>query len=163
MTYDTPILTRIQDGMASKIGTISKSDGYFCNWGSINEPDIAKQEFPSAEITFDNEDCLDETDSAWSNAYNQEAHFIIRVRAALANEETTPFYKINEELNKALEDLKRCFGIHYTASENACEIIMYQGAQRINDNSNDIFRPAYLDTRWLVKYTQVRTDPSRFV
>ncbi len=163
MTHDTPILTRIQEGLETRIAAISKSDGYFTNWGSVNEPDVAKQEFPSAEILFDNEDCLDETNGAWSGAYNQEANFIIRIRASLANEEQIPLYEINKELNKALEDLKRCFGINYTASEDACENVMYQGAQRITDNSNDIFRPAYIDTRWLVKYTQVRKDPSRFV
>lgn len=162
MTYDTPILTRIEEAMATRIAAICKSDGYYTNWGSVNEPDVTKQKFPSAEIVLESEENLDETESAWSGAYNQEARFIIRIRAKLDNEEVTPFYEINKELNKALEDLKRLFGTYYTVSD-ACETIMYQGAQRLVDRGNDIFRPAYLETKWLVKYTQVRTDPSRYI
>lgn len=159
---DKPILTRIEEAMASRIAALRKSDGYYLNWGTVNEPDVAKQKFPSAEIVLDYEECLDETDTAWSGAYNQEAHYVIRIRAQLDNEEVIPFYEINKELNKALEDLKKLFGNHYTVSD-ACETIVYQGAQRIVDRGNDIFRPAYLDTKWLVKYTQVRIDPSRYI
>ena len=163
MTYDTEdILTKIEQGMADYIGAMSIADGYYLDWGTVNEPDIAKQTFPSAEIILDFEENLDETDSAWSDAYNQEAHFVVRVRAALENEELTPFYEINKVLNHALSDLKKCFGIHYVVSDS-CDMIMYQGAQRVPDGTNDIFRPAYMDVKFLVKYTQVRTDPSRYI
>lgn len=156
------ILTAIEASMAEAISNMNTGDGYYLDWGTVNEPDVAKQLFPSAEIMFVSEECLDETDSAWSGAYNQEATYNIRVRAELENEEAIPTYKINEILNRALSDLKRLFGIHYTVSDR-CEIIMYQGAERIRDNSNDIFRPSYMDTKWLIKYTQVRKDPSRYI
>lgn len=156
------ILTAIEEAMAEKIAAMSISDGYYLDWGTVNEPDVTKQEFPSAEIVLESEDCIDDTDSAWSQAYNQEATYLIRVRAVLDNEEVTPLYKINQILNRALSDLKRLFGIHYVVSDR-CEMIMYQGSVRVTDYSNDIFRPAYLDTRWLVKYTQTRTDPSRYI
>lgn len=158
----TPILTKIEEGMANYISQISKSEGYYNNWGSVNEPDVAKQDFPSAEIVLEAEDCIDETDSAWSQAYNQEALFIIRIRACNENEEEIPVYQINKILNKALDDLKRLFGNHYVVSDS-CEMIMYKGSLRITDGSNDIFRPAYLDTRWLVKYTQDRKNPSNYI
>lgn len=161
-TNDIDILTAIENAMATAIANMDQAGGYYLNWGTVNEPDVAKQEFPSAIIVLENEECIDETDAAWSGAYNQEATYLIRVRAALENEETIPLFKINEILNRALSDLKRLFGIHYVVSDR-CETIMYQGSQRVTDNSNDIFRPAYLDTRWLVKYTQVRTDPSRYI
>lgn len=158
----TDILTAIETAMASNIAGMTTSKGYYLNWGTVNEPDIAKQEFPSAEIVFQTEECLDETDAAWSGAYNQEATYLIRVRAALENEEVIPLYKINEVLNRALCDLKKLFGTSYTVSDR-CETIMYKSAIRVTDNSNDIFRPSYLDTQWTVKYTQVRTDPSRYI
>lgn len=165
------VLTAVENSMADKIGSMSIGSGYYLDWGSVNEPDVAKQSFPSAEIVLIEESCIDETDTAWSDAYNQEATYLIRVRAALPNEEVTPLYKINEELNKALSDLKRLFGTSYVSGTRygwmytpvRCETIMYQGAQRVTDNSNDILRPAYLDTRWLVKYIQTRTDPSQYI
>jgi hypothetical protein len=160
--YEEDILTAIERGMSDKIGSIKKTAGYYLDWGSVNEPDVAKQVFPSAEIILENEECIDETDTAWSGAYNQEATYLIRVRASLPNEEVVPVYKINEILNKALTDLKKLFGTRYVVSDR-CDTIMYRGAQRVVDGSNDIFRPAYLETRWLVKYTQVRTDPSRYI
>lgn len=162
MLYDTPILTKIETEMAERIAALRQADGYFLDWGTVNEPDVAKQSFPSAEIMLDYEACIDDTDTAWSDGYNQEAHYIIRVRGALANEENTPYYEINKVLNMAVEDLKRLFGINYTVSDS-CETIYYQGAQRVSDRSNDIFRPAYVETQWLVKYTQTRKDPSRYI
>lgn len=162
MEKNVDILTKIEEAMAERIGALSTRDGYYLDWGTINEPDIARQEFPSAEIMLDYEDNIDETNSSWSGAYNNEAHYIIRVRCSLANEEVTPIYEINKQLNLALSDLKRLFGIHFTVSDS-CETIMYQGVQRQTDNSNDIFRPKYMDTKWLVKYTQVRIDPSKYI
>lgn len=153
------ILTSIEAAMAQAISGMNTGDGYLLNWGTVNEPDVAKQEFPSAEIMLQTEECIDDTDTAWSGGYNQEASYLIRVRAALDNEEAIPLYKINEILNQALSDLKRLFGIHYSVSGN-CEVIMYRGAERITDGRNDIMRPKFMDTKWLVKYTQKRTDPT---
>ncbi len=67
-------------------------------------------------------------------------------------------YKINAELNWALNDLKKLFGTYYTVSD-ACETIMYQGMTRVTDKNNDAMRPKYMDTRWLVRYTEDRLDP----
>lgn len=156
------MLTSIENAMAEAISGMNTGDGYFLNWGTVNEPDVAKQEFPSAEIILESEENLDETDSSWSGDYNQEASYLIRVRAALENEETVPLYKINEILNQALSDLKRLFGRSYTVSGN-CEVIMYRGSERVTDGANDILRPKYMNTRWLVKYIQLRTDPTRHI
>ena len=162
MKYDTPILTKIETAMCSAIAGIRKVDGYYLDWATVNEPDVVKQDFPSAEIILESEICLDEQSTAWNMAYNQEATFNIRVRVTLENEEEVPLYEINKRLNLALDDLKRLFGINYTLTDS-CETIMYNGAQRIVGLENDIFRPAYLETKWIVRYTQVRTDPSRYI
>lgn len=157
----TPILTSIEHAMAEHIEDMSVGTGYYFDWGSVNEPDVAKQEFPSAEIVLESETCLDETGGVWSQAYEQEAVFVIRVRVALDNETERPLYEVNDELNKAVEDLKKLFGTEYTVSDS-CETIMYRGMTRVTDKSNDIFRPAYADTRWLVRYTQDRKEPHLF-
>jgi len=153
------ILSKIEDGMYDLISGITIGDGYNFDWGTVNEPDTAKQTFPSAEIVLESENNLDETGGVWSGAYEQEAIFVIRVRTELSNEVDTPAYTINIELNKALEDLKKLFGINYSVSDS-CDTIMYRGMIRTVDRSNDILRPAYMDTRWRVAYTQDRTNPA---
>lgn len=57
------MLTSIENAMATAISNMNTGDGYFLNWGSVNEPDVAKQEFPSAEIILEAEENLDETDT----------------------------------------------------------------------------------------------------
>jgi hypothetical protein len=153
------ILTKIEAGMAATIAAITKGNGYFNDWGTINEPDTARQTFPSAEIMIDTEECLDEDGGVWSQAYEQKCTYMIRVRTSLNNEENTPAYEINRELNKALSDLKRAFGRDYTASDS-CDTVMYVGMNRITDRNNDIFRPAYMETKWTVRYTQNRLEPT---
>lgn len=155
---DDPILSKIEAGMKSGIEGLRKGSGYFHDWGTVNEPDIAKQRFPSAEIIVTNEDNDDSESGAWSQAYSNNAEFQIIVRTTLNNEEGTPIYEINKELNKCLHDLKRYFGRNPTVSDE-CETIMYRGMTRVRDPGNDIFRPAYMITRWLVRYTQDRKSP----
>jgi len=157
MTED--ILNKIESGMVETISTVTKGNGYFFDWGTINEPDVGKQIFPSAEIIIDNESCLDDKEGVWSRAYEQECVYLIRVRVALDNETVTPAYEINKELNRALNDLKRAFGRDYSASDS-CDTIMYMGMTRIPDRNNDVFRPAYMDTKWRVRYTQDRSEPT---
>jgi hypothetical protein len=153
------ILNLIEDEMADHIGDMTQGDGYYFDWGSVNEPDVAKQIFPSAEIMLVNETCRDDTDGVWSQGYEQECIYTIRVRVALDNEEVTPLYEINKNLNQALDDLKKLFGKNHSLSD-ACETIMYVGMNRVVDMSNDIFRPRYMDTQWRVRYTQDRLNPA---
>jgi hypothetical protein len=155
------ILTEIENGIEQEILSIRKSNGYINNWGSVNEPDATKQVFPSAEIILMSEECQDEEDGVWAGGYNQHANYMIRVRAALDNEESIPLYSIQRSLNSALSDLKRKFGTKYTVS-NYCDTIMYKGMTRITDNRNDVFRPKYMETLWLIKYTQDRKEPTTF-
>lgn len=154
----TPILTEIETAMATDIAALRVANGYYYDWGSVNEPDVAKQIFPSAEIAVVEENCLDDAGGVWSNAYLQEASIEIKVRAELPNEEEVPSYEINKELNKCVEDLKKLFGINYTISGN-CETIMYRGMRRVFEGSNDIFRPSYVIVRFNVRYTQDRDLP----
>jgi len=156
-----PILTRIEQAVADNIKSMTVATGYYYDWGSVNERDVRNQTYPSAEIAISGEECQDETDGAWNGVYNQHATMIIRVRVSLDQEEEAPFYEINNRMNRALDDLKRLMGIKYTMSD-ACETLMYRGMVRIPERSNDILRPSYMDTSWLIQYIQVRTDPSKY-
>ncbi len=155
------ILTEIEYGIKTHIEAMVIADSYNFDWGTVNEPDVKKQTFPSAEVFVESEECMDEEDGVWAGGYNQHVTFVIRVRTELDNKEDIPAYAINREHNKALEDLKRLFGNHYVVS-NHCDLIMYKGMTRVIDRANDMMRPSYMDTRWLVKYTQYRQHPEIF-
>ena len=152
------ILTAVERGMAEAIEGMTQGDGYNYDWGSVNEPDEAKQTFPSAEIALESENCLDEAGGVWSQAYEIESIIVVRVRAQLSNETERPAYEINTALNLALSDLKKLFGTNYSVS-GSCDTVMYMGAVRVVDRNNDVFRPAHMDVRFRVKYTQDRQDP----
>jgi hypothetical protein len=151
-------LSKIERGMADAIEGMTQGDGYNFDWGSVNQPDEALQVFPSAEITLEEEKCLDDEGGVWADAYEIESSFVIRVRASIANETERPAYEINTELNLALSDLKKLFGTNYHVSDS-CDLIMYTGCQRVADARNDIFRPSHMDVRFTVRYTQDRQTP----
>lgn len=153
-----PILTRIEVGMQEAIEGMKPST-YNFDWGSVNQPDMAKQDFPSALITIEEEENLDEEDGAWAGAYMNATMFLIVVRARLQEEHNIPMYEINKELNLALDDLKKLFGVNYSVAVGACDMIMYRGMSREIERSGDLFVPKRMLTRWRVTYTQDRTDP----
>jgi hypothetical protein len=152
------ILTEIEHAMSDYISEMSVGTGYNFDWGSVNEPDVARQTFPSAEIAIVSETNRDDTDGVWSQGYEQEVVFALRIRVSIDNEEMTPAYAVNADLNKALDDIKRLFGNHYTMSDY-CETLMYMGMVRVTDARNDIFRPSYMDVQIRCRYTQDRKNP----
>jgi len=151
------VLSRIEGDMATKIEAMS-SGPYFYKWGSVNEEDRAKQIWPSAEIRLIEEVNLDEEGGAWSNAYMNVATYEIWVRATLEQEVADNYYAINERLNRALHDLKKCFGINYSLAP--CGLIMYQGMRRESERTADSLMPVRMITSWRVQYTQERSDPT---
>ncbi len=161
MVNEKDILTKIEDGMFEKISEMRLSDGYYYDWGTVNDPMVRRQDFPSAEIMITAEENLDDAEGSWNSVYMNVATCMIRVRCELENQEEQPKYAINQELNRALTDLKRLFGINHTVSDQ-CETIMYRAFTKVNDLTNDIFRPSYIDTEWMIKYTQLRSDPSQY-
>lgn len=161
MANTIPILTKIEEGIASYILSIARSTVYYFDWRCVNERDIANQTFPSAEIFIEDEECQDLEDGVWAGGYNQHVNVTIRVRVETDVEESNPSYDVDKELNKALDDLKRMFGNQYTVSDS-CDTMMYRGMSRVVDGANNILRAKYMDTRWLVKYTQDRKDPTNY-
>ena len=155
------ILTTIESEMKTLIEGMTTAN-YNYTWGTVNNPDMAHQTFPSAEIMLVREDNVDNTGGTWAQAYSNEAEFQIKVIPELSSEEEIPVYAINIEYNKALDDLKKVFGINYNLNGN-CLTIMYRSAERINSSAGDVFRPGHLDTRWLIRYNQDRLDPEMVV
>lgn len=157
----TPIITLIEQGMANAIADMEEGP-YNFNWTAqgVNQPDMAKASFPTAEIMLQSEDNLDEPDGPWADGYLQEATYVIRVRARLSEETDVPTWEINAELNKALDDLKKLFGTNYSVS-GYCDLIMYTGMERIDEPGGDIFMPKAMLTRWRVRYSQDRRTPTQ--
>ena len=153
------MLNRIEDAIKGKIEGMAKGT-YRLTWGTVNEPDMAKQRFPSAEIHLVDEDNLDDPDGAWNGVYMQECTYEITVRVRLQKESSTPEYEIDKELNLALEDLKRLFGTEYMLGNSTCAQIMYRGMRRVRDQAGDLLTPAHMVTTWRVSYMQDRKSPS---
>src|SRR5574344_1919939 len=104
------LLTQIEYNMKNLIENISQGSYYF-NWGQSNEIDLCKvNQFPCAHIYLESEDCLDDPNGSANNMYFQQVTFRIEVIARHEVEMDNPRFTINQELNKALEDLKRLFG-----------------------------------------------------
>ena len=155
----TPILTLIEEGMATLIGGMTKGGGYYYDWGSVNELDKSKMVYPAAQIEIVNEECMDSEDGAWADTYLQTAYYQIRVWTRLVDETSAPYWDIDKELNMALDDLKKLFGTNYHVS-GKCDLIMYKGMQRETIRTGDIFVPKSMLTQFRITYTQDRTDPA---
>lgn len=153
------MLNRIEDAMASFIRGMKRGT-YSFTWGTVNEPDQVKQRLPSAEIRLIDETSLDDPDGAWSQAYMQECTYEITVRVRLQKESNNPEYEADKDLNLALEDLKKVFGVNYMLGNSTCAQIMYQGMRRLTASTGDIIAPRYMVTTWRVTYTQDRLTPT---
>jgi len=155
-----PILTQIEAAMKALIESTTVAGGYNYEWGTVNQPDLARCTYPTAEIILSSEVNLDEVEGAHANAYMNEAEFLIRVTGENAAEDAdSPVYAINAIHNLALDDLKKLFGTNYSLSDTA-DMIMYQGMQRVTSTAGDIFVPGHIETTWMVRYSQDRQTPT---
>lgn len=153
---DTPILTQIRNAMVEMIEGIELGSYHYI-WHA-NQPDAAKMQFPTANIFLETETSLDDPNGPDSDMYFQECTFRIEVTAQLEQEMENPRWSIQDQLDKALDDLKCLFGNDYSVDGTA-DIIMYRGSNIEYRRNNDIFIPARLITRWIVRYEQDRRSP----
>ena len=155
-----PILSQIETALKSIIEALAPPD-YNYDWGTVNEPDMAHQSFPSALVELEPEETsLDDPNGAFAGAYYNEAMFRITVRGELSSEENVPNFAINDILNRALDDLKQAFGINYHLNDTA-NTIMYRRSVRITEQAGDRFIPKRLETFWSVRYAQDRQNPTQ--
>lgn len=158
-----PILTRIESAMTSLIDGMMISNGFFFDWGTVGQRDLAKvSKFPSAWIDIDEEEeNVDGLDSAHANAYQNEVIFQVSAVGKLTSKKAIPNEAIKIISNRVLHDLKKIFGINFALLKGTgVTSIMYQGSNRIFHISGDIFTPETLMSRWRVRYSQSRTEPT---
>jgi hypothetical protein len=161
----TPILTNVESTMVTLIEGMTIAGGYHYDWATCNQPDMALQEFPNALVELEpTENCLDEPLGADALSYIQEVSFKITARVKVPTEASVPNWAINNYLNEALDDLKRCFGRRdnlQIITDTGAFIILYRSSQRIIERAGDRFIPCKLETSWTVRYTQSREEPSQ--
>jgi hypothetical protein len=159
MVNEIDTLVAIKNGAADAIRSISKSDGYYNDWGTVQEFDLNKQAYPAAEIYLFSEENDDQSSGSWCNSYKNLLNMTIVLRVTNEEEYDNPYEEGVDRLFYALSDLKKKFGTLYTISDR-CDRIMYTGYELFNNVNNDIISPAYLETKWSILYYQMRTDPS---
>lgn len=152
-----PFLTKMEAKMAELIEGLIAGE-YHYNWGTSNVFDRAKMVFPTAVIYLENEESLDEEGGAWGQAYFNSVIFRIEVTLQLEAEDENPVFRINQEYNKALDDLKKIFGIEWNL-QGTTDTIMYKGSERVEEKHGDIMIPGKLITRWKCRYEQQRESP----
>ena len=154
--------------MAAAIEGMTKVGGYNYDWGSVNQPDMAKRTYPSALILLGDPDGaetavenLDEVGSgAGQQLYHQRALFTIIVQGEITSETTNPNYSINPVHVKALDDLLELFGTNFAIGDT-CDKIMFRTMRRNLKRTGDIFKPGEMPTAWDVYYQQDRTNPEQ--
>jgi hypothetical protein len=157
----TPILTNIESNIKSLIESILSKNGYHYDWSSVNEEDLAKAIFPCAMVYLDPEETnLDNEQAGGAHAgtYLNRVNFRIHVVGKLDLETKNPNFEANAVLTKALDDLKKLFGINYSINDYA-DSFMYVRSERIRKQNGDIFIPCELDTFWVCQYMQLRNSP----
>jgi len=155
---DIAMLQAIEDKIESLIESIN-AEPYNFVWGDCSlYYDMAKASYPCAGVTFEGEENQDEDNGTWGGAYFNIANFRIDVRCQLDSEYPNPREIITGELYKALDDLKRVFGINWSLGGTA-NSIQYKGCEIVDETANDVFIPSRLVTHWIVHYEQDRQDP----
>jgi len=150
----TPILTQLEQAIADCI-TSMDTGLYHYRWTTVNEPDLAKCEFPCAAIYMENDTSLDDPNGPDSGMYMHETIYRIEVVARLESEVANPRWAINAELNKAFDDLLRLFGRNWSLM-GYTDTFMYQSSRREYLRTNDIFIPSKLVTYWRAKWESDR-------
>lgn len=161
MPPGTPWLTQIENNVKSIIEAIRMVDGFHFDWEIANQEDLAKCTFPAAMIYLEpDEENLDDRTGAHSGTYLNKVTFRIHVVGKIEIETSNPNFEANAVLTKALDDLKKVFGINYHINDTA-DSFMYRRATRIRKQNGDIFIPAELDTIWDCTYFQIRIAPDK--
>ena len=154
-------LTEVAAELAALLKSITVDNGFGYDFGSVNgttAADQAKTLYPSAEITYAQEDAISEASALFGFA---TAQFEIRIRGALSESPDAPFYDIDAELDTVLRDVKQILLRSSTPNTLPLSIetvIAYQGFAKETAANGDMFRPKSLLTRWSVRYQEYITE-----
>lgn len=144
-------LTEIALEMKHLLEDISVANGFEIDMGSVNENDQALIRYPSAEITYLEE----EPDQSTLNALygHAVAKFAIRIKAELLAVEQQPVWAIDEIYDQVIAAMKKKFGEDAGALALTYNpLISYDGFTKEVSPTGDVFVPGAVITRWNVRY-----------
>jgi len=154
-------LGTIQEAMVALINAMATSGGYWFTWGACNEVDHAKKTaYPNAEIYIGDEQNTDGIDAAHATAYSNKITFNIHTWCKLLTVTDNPDFAIEELMDKALEDLKRLFGINNTVS-GTCHLVQYRSFTKDLLKRGDIILAGRIVSVWDIYYIQDRLNPTQ--
>jgi hypothetical protein len=153
------LLTRQALAIKELIETMSATNGYNLEWGTVNQRNYALGDFPRAEIYYPSEENLDTLAGIGSRDYTNAVTFEIHVAAKLNFSSDNPLFEINEQLDYALDDLKMLFGKNPSIG-GTCDSFLYRGYKR-ETKAVDQFIPTKMVTTWRAVYQQDRQTPSQ--
>lgn len=137
------------------ITEITAANGYAVTWGSVNQPDMALQTYPSADITYRSEDALDSL--GLGHLGFAVAEFQIRIRCKLATVDAIPNHTIDAMLDVALHALRQRMRALNVAGSLGKIVgveaqIEYRRMEREIEKAGDRFIPGDMLTYWNVQY-----------
>ena len=144
-------LTEIAREMKQMLEDISVANGFEIDMGTVNENDQALIKYPSAEITYTDED----PDTSTLNAIygHALARFRIKIKAELLSVEQQPVWAIDEFYDQVIAAMKKKFGENEGAlALTYTPLITYDGFAKEVAPSGDVFIPGAVITRWNVRY-----------
>ena len=144
-------LTEIANEMKTMLESISVANGFEIDMGSVNENDQALIRYPSAEITYSEEN----PDVSVLNALygHALARFVIKIKAELLAVEQQPVWAIDEFYDETIGAMKKKFGENEGAlALTYTPLIAYDGFTKEIAASGDVFVPGAVLTRWNVRY-----------
>jgi hypothetical protein len=142
---------------------MSVVNGYNFDWSveGMNEDDEAFGSFPKAYIQSPVETNMDQLNDSHAQAYANEVLFIVDCKGILPEFDYNPGFALRSVLRKALDDLKKLFGTNNSVN-NTCDVIFYKSSQVVPVKMNDVMKPGFLRTQWLVVYSQDRLNPLQY-
>jgi hypothetical protein len=148
-------LTRIAYDIYKAITEITAANGYAITWGSVNQPDMALQTFPSADITYSSEDATEEFNLGHLGF--AVAEFVIRIRCKLSTTDAIPTHTIDAVYDIALHSLRRRMRALNLSGSLGLMMgheaqIVYKRMERENHVAGDRFIPGDMLTFWNVQY-----------
>ncbi|MDR0307629.1 MAG: hypothetical protein LBI42_12445 [Chitinispirillales bacterium] len=155
------LIAKIESRILELIGNINEGGGYNYNWekrAAVNMVFSDGTMFPGAGIDLVEEKNIDEAENenvAGPTGANACAYYNVLDYCISIGGKYNGKSPERGQLFKALDDLKKVFGINYTLGDSGASIVMYRGFELVNDENGLLT----IKSSWLVRYYQSRTEP----
>jgi len=153
------LIAKIEGAVTGFIGALKKDGGYNYDWkAAATDVVLSTGVFPSARVDLIDEKNIDELEGdsvvgptgAFAGAYYNVLNYKITIGGGKDNGDAPS----RDELFRALDDLKKVFGINYTLGNSGASIIMYRGFELVDGDDG-----LTIESSWLIRYYQSRTNP----